>query len=72
RGRDVDPLRAAPALKPGPEIKLATATVSNQDPTVVAHDGRWWVAFTALGYHNAQKLAWRRVFMASVDLLRNR
>lgn len=71
RGHLVDPLRAVSALKPGPEIKLPTSTVSNQDPTVVAREGRWWMAFTALGYHNAQKLAWRRVFIAPVDLLQN-
>lgn len=62
RGKLVDPVRAVAATG-GPEFKLKTGTVSNQDPAVTVHGDRWWLAFTSLGYYNAKKLAWRRVFI---------
>ena len=68
-GKIVDPLRAVPARSGAAEIKLETKTVSNQDPTIVAVGGRSWLAYTSLGYADANRLAWRRVFAYPLDAL---
>ncbi len=67
RGRLVDPLYAVEARVGAEPIPLRTGTVSNQDPSVGVVDGRWSVAFTSLGFRDAKKLAWRRVFVASLE-----
>ena len=69
RRGEVDPIYAARAEPDADEIALATQTVSNQDPTVAVANGRWWLAYTSLGYRNAEKLTWRRVFRFSLPSL---
>ena len=64
RGRIVDPLRAVAPRAGAVEVDLNTATVSNQDPVVTSAGGQQWLAFTSLGYRDAKKLAWRRVFVS--------
>ena len=68
----VDPLYVVAAQPDAKALRLKTGTVSNQDPSITEHKGRWWLAFTSLGYWNAQRLAWRKVFLFPVDHLKRR
>ena len=72
RGKLVDPIRAVEVRADAEEVRLKTDTVSNQDPVVTSSGGRWWVGFTSLGYWNAKKLAWRKVFVFPLDNLQKK
>lgn len=66
----VDPLYAAAADGSG-STRLNTGTVSNRDPNVIDHEGRWWVAYSALGGgdDDSTDRTWRKVFMFPLDEL---
>lgn len=66
----IDPIRAAKAVPNAKEIKLKTGTVSNKDPVVAEHGGRWWVAFSALGELRGKDRTWRKIYTMSLDRLK--
>lgn len=70
RGAVIDPIRAARAVPNAKEIKLKTGTVSNKDPQLVAYEGRWWMAFSALGTFKGKQRTWRKIYVMPADRLK--
>lgn len=70
KGKVIDPIRAAKAEKDAKEVKLKTGTVSNKDPQVAERNGKWWLAFSALGKFGRGEKTWRKIYTLPVDRLR--
>ncbi|MCA9552568.1 MAG: PD40 domain-containing protein [Myxococcales bacterium] len=71
KGSVIDPIRAARAEPNAKEVMLKTGTVSNKDPQVAARDGRWWMAFSALGKYKGKERTWRKVYVMPIEKLLN-
>lgn len=71
RGAVIDPIRAAKPVKNAAEVKLKTGTVSNKDPQVTLRDGRWWMAFSALGTYKGTERSWRKIYTLPLDKLKD-
>ena len=69
KGVVIDPIRAARAVPDTKEVMLKTGTVSNKDPQIVERDGRWWMAFSALGRYKGKERTWRKIYVMPIEKL---
>jgi dipeptidyl aminopeptidase/acylaminoacyl peptidase len=67
KGQVIDPIRAVRAEPDAKEMMLKTGTVSNKDPQVVEREGRWWMAFSALGRYKGKERTWRKVYVMPIE-----
>lgn len=71
QGSLVDPIRIVAAEPRARERRLDTRTVANRDPQITSYEGRWVLAFSALGHLKGGSRTWRKIYRMDVSHLQN-